>query len=141
MPAAITDKCAGVQGSRHRRRTSRWWLAGLLVGCLLPAGLAQVESLRPVERVAQVCILVPALLCARSRLHARRRALARWFRRALRWPTSGPGALPVAAPWYPVAAHDVLTRRGPPRSDTETVRRGRGRLPAMRYPTLQLDPS
>lgn len=116
MPAAITDNGAGSHGSRPRRRTTRWWLAGLLVGCLLPASLAQVESLRPVERAAQVSILVPALLRVRSRLHARRRALVRWVRRAARWPREGARgvARPALAPRHPVAAHDVLTRRGPP---------------------------
>ncbi|WP_280546722.1 hypothetical protein [Halomonas sp. 11-S5] len=116
MPAAITDNGAGSHGSRHRRRTTRWWLAGLLVGCLLPASLAQVESLRPVERAAQISILVPALLRVRSRLHARRRALVRWVRRAARWPRVGARgvAFSALAPCPPVAAHDVLTRRGPP---------------------------
>lgn len=117
MPAAITDIGAGSHGSGRRRRATRWWLAGLLVGCLLPASLAQVESLRPVERAAQVSILVPALLRVRSRLQARRRALVRWVRRAARWPRVGSRAVAcrALAPCHPVAAHDVLTRRGPPR--------------------------
>ncbi|PRY73563.1 hypothetical protein [Halomonas ventosae] len=116
MPAAITDIGAGSHGSRRRRRATRWWLAGLLVGCLLPASLAQVESLRPIERAAQVSILVPALLRVRSRLHARRRALVRWVRRAARWPSVAARGLILSAlmPRHPVAAHDVLTRRGPP---------------------------
>lgn len=116
MPAAITDNGAGSRGNRRRRRTTRWWLAGLLVGCLLPASLAQVESLRLVERAAQVSILVPALLRVRSRLHARRRALVRWVRRAARWPgvRGRAAAHPALVPCPPVAAHDVLSRRGPP---------------------------
>ncbi|MDI5889795.1 hypothetical protein [Halomonas rhizosphaerae] len=116
MPAAITDNGAGSHGSRNRCRTTRWWLAGLLVGCLLPASLAQVESLRPVERAAQVSILVPVLLCVRSRLQARRRALVRWVRRAARWPRVAARvvARSALAPCHTVAAHDVLTRRGPP---------------------------
>ncbi|MDR9440570.1 MAG: hypothetical protein RI841_13910, partial [Halomonas sp.] len=71
---------------------------------------------RPVERAAQVSILVPALLRVRSRLHAHRRALVRWVRRAARWPRVGVRAVAYAAfpPCLPVAAHDVLTRRGPP---------------------------
>lgn len=115
MPAAITDIGAGAHGSRRRRRATRWWLAGLLVGCLLPASLAQVESLRPAERAAQVSILVPALLRVRSRLQARRRALVHWVRRAARWPSVARAAARSAlAPCPPVAAHDVLSRRGPP---------------------------
>ena len=116
MPAAITDNCAGPQGTRRMRRATRWWLAGLLVGCLLPASLAQVESLRPIERAAQVSILVPALLRVRSRLQARRRALVRWIHRIVVWPraTSRACPRPVTVSCHPVAAHDVLSRRGPP---------------------------
>ncbi|MEQ6918314.1 hypothetical protein [Halomonas aquatica] len=116
MPAAITDNCAGLQGARRMRRATRWWLAGLLVGCLLPTGLAHVESLRPVERAAQISILVPALLRVRSRLQARRRALVRWVQRIVVWPMAAWGACirPVAVTYPPVAAHDVLSRRGPP---------------------------
>ncbi|MFG6159757.1 hypothetical protein ACGTNG_13195 [Halomonas sp. 1390] len=115
MPAAITDNCAGPQGSRRMRRATRWWLAGLLVGCLLPAGLAQLESLRPVERAAQVSMLVPVLLRVRSRLQARRRALGRWVRRRMGWPLATRRIFPrPSPPSVPVAAHDVLSRRGPP---------------------------
>ncbi|MGM0537446.1 MAG: hypothetical protein ACQEUN_07100 [Pseudomonadota bacterium] len=116
MPAAITDNGAAANGSRRRRRTTRWWLAGLLVGCLLPASLAQVESWRPLDRVTQVSMLAPALLRVRYRRYARRRALVRWFRRTVCWPRVGARALTYAplVPCLPVAAHDVLTRRGPP---------------------------
>ncbi|MDX1464356.1 MAG: hypothetical protein R3215_01475 [Halomonas sp.] len=115
MPAAITDNGAVPQGSRRMRRATRWWLAGLLVGCLLPAGLAQLDSLRPVERVAQVSLLVPVLLRVRSRLQARRRALGRWVRRRMGWPLATRRTLPRPAySCVPVAAHDVLSRRGPP---------------------------
>ncbi|WP_108446830.1 hypothetical protein [Halomonas denitrificans] len=114
MPA-ITDNGAAPQGSRRMRRATRWWLAGLLVGCLLPAGLAQLDSLRPVERAAQVSLLVPVLLRVRSRLQARRRALGRWVRRRLGWPPAARRRRwRPAPPSLPVAAHDVLSRRGPP---------------------------
>lgn len=114
MPA-ITDNGAAPQGSRRMRRATRWWLAGLLVGCLLPASLAQLDSLRPLERAAQVSLLVPVLLRVRSRLQARRRALGRWVRRRLGWPPVARRCRPrPALPSLPVAAHDVLSRRGPP---------------------------
>ncbi|SEK61995.1 hypothetical protein [Halomonas daqiaonensis] len=116
MPAAITDNGPGDHGSRSRRRATRWWLAGLLVGCLLPASLAQVDSLRLVERTAQVSLLVPTLLRVRSRLHARRRALVRWVRLVAGRARIEARAVvrPFLQPCHPVAAHDVLTRRGPP---------------------------
>ena len=98
------------------RRHARWWLAGLLVSCLLPAGLAQGDLTRQAERLVQVCILAPALIRASSRLQARRRARRAWPRPprlvamprpfGLRWPSPRPSGL--------TAAHDVLTRRGPP---------------------------
>ncbi|MEQ5801759.1 hypothetical protein [Halomonas sp. H10-9-1] len=99
------------------RRHARWWLAGLLVGCLLPAGLAQGDLTRQAERLVQVCILAPALIRARSRLKARRRMRG--------WPLmhranetragASPALLRVAVAMGPAtAAHDVLTRRGPP---------------------------
>jgi len=116
MPAAITDIGAGAHGSLRRRCATRWWLAGLLVSCLLPAGLAHSELLRPIERAAQVSILVPALLRVRCRLQARRHALVRWVRRAACWPRKRARAVagPILAACRAVAAHDVLTRRGPP---------------------------
>ncbi|WP_445157175.1 hypothetical protein [Halomonas sp. E14] len=98
------------------RARSRWWLAGLLVSCLLPAGLTQAETLRLAERVVQTCILAPTLMRARCRYVARRRALLPCLARRRR-------ALPrLASVWRsaPVlrrrwtAGHDVLTRRGPP---------------------------
>ncbi|AXY44151.1 hypothetical protein D1793_03030 [Halomonas sp. JS92-SW72] len=99
-----------------RRRPARWWLAGLLVGCLLPAGLAQGEPLRQAERLVQVCILAPALIRASSRLQARRRARRAWPLRVLgRLGARGRRPLPPSPCRRPAtAAHDVLTRRGPP---------------------------
>ncbi|SDL88295.1 hypothetical protein SAMN05192555_107215 [Franzmannia pantelleriensis] len=99
-------------GTRRRLR-SRWWLAGLLVGCLLPAGLAQGD-VRLVSRVVQICWLVPDSIRAESRRLARRR---RWLPMARRrevvqrqagCPLPPPRLLPR------VAGVDVLSRRGPP---------------------------
>ncbi|MDR5868351.1 hypothetical protein [Halomonas koreensis] len=120
-PSALAGEAPPAEVARPRppeRRHARWWLAGLLVGCLLPAGLASLEA-RPVERLIQVCILAPAWIRASSRLQARRRARRRWP------PGRRPGAAlrPLGHPvggrpagHRPVAAHDVLTRRGPPRA-------------------------
>lgn len=106
-PPAATTRC---------RQRSRWWLAGLLVSCLLPAGLTQAETLRLAERVVQTCILAPTLMRARCRYVARRRALPHWPRRrppARARRVAPPRTIPPLRRW--AAAHDVLTRRGPPR--------------------------
>ncbi|APX95009.1 hypothetical protein BWR19_12110 [Halomonas sp. 1513] len=106
-------------GSRRRVR-SRWWLAGLLVGCLLPAGLAQGD-VRLVSRVVQICWLVPDSIRAESRRLARRR---RWLPPARRRPdvprrARAPHALTLLL--RPVAGADVLSRRGPPRLFTHST--------------------
>ncbi|MGQ4877413.1 hypothetical protein ACOJCM_02400 [Billgrantia sp. LNSP4103-1] len=106
-PSAATTRC---------RQRSRWWLAGLLVSCLLPAGLSQAETLRLAERVVHTCILAPTLMRARCRFVARRRALPSWPRRrplARVHRVAPPRATQPSPRW--AAAHDVLTRRGPPR--------------------------
>nr|WP_298249852.1 hypothetical protein [uncultured Halomonas sp.] len=97
------------------RRHARWWLTGLLVGCLLPAGLAQGDVTRQAVRLVQVCILAPALIRASSRLRARRqkRGWWPWVRRAV-WAPVGSPAFIFEAVVQDTAAHDVLTRRGPP---------------------------
>ncbi|SDI76316.1 hypothetical protein [Billgrantia gudaonensis] len=97
------------------RASSRWWLAGLLVSCLLPVGLSHVESPRLTERIAQICILAPALMRVRCRREARRRAQMRWP--ILPQPRSiVPSAFRVLPVLRWAAALDVLTRRGPPRT-------------------------
>ncbi|RDB43801.1 hypothetical protein DU490_06195 [Halomonas sp. DQ26W] len=99
----------------RRRQRSRWWLAGLLVSCLLPAGLSQADTLRLAERVVQTCILAPTLMRARCRYVARRRALPHWQLRKPRVMACRIHPPRQMPPWrcWP-AAHDVLTRRGPP---------------------------
>jgi hypothetical protein len=100
------------------RRPARWWLAGLLVGCLLPASLAQTEGWRYSERIAQICVLAPALIRASSRLRARRRAMVRWpLRRVWRLAEAiGSAGRLIMPPPRAIAGHDVLTRRGPPQA-------------------------
>ncbi len=108
-----------VAAPRRQRRhgIARWWLAGLLVSCLLPAGLGQTDTLRIGERVVSVCFWMPAILRARSHWFAKRRK-AHPRSPVLR-------ILPVLAVLLPPAfglgmklpmpaAHDVLTQRGPP---------------------------
>lgn len=101
---------------RHRRYgIARWWLAGLLVSCLLPASLGHADAFRSGERSVTICFWVPAILRAQSYWIAKkRRALRRWFQHPKRF-------APVRHlfNWLPpmailVAAHDVLTQRGPP---------------------------
>lgn len=113
MAETVTPSPATAARAASPRRQARWWLAGLLVGCLLPAGLPQAELVRQVERLAPICILAPALIRASSRLQARRRARRRWPRLA-----SPADPTPLQRRRAPLrratAAHDVLTRRGPP---------------------------
>ncbi|WP_081948840.1 hypothetical protein [Litchfieldella xinjiangensis] len=118
----VDHKPASIKGERvtspRRRMRSRWWLAGLLVGCLLPAGLVGADAVRQAERIVQICLLAPCAIRAESRRAALHR---RWpGRRRLAWPL--PRRLlsrqfvyrSIAANLTPCAAHDVLTRRGPP---------------------------
>lgn len=100
--------------TRPVRRRSRWWLAGLLVGCLLPAALVHAEALRLAERLTQICLMAPEAIRAESRRVARRKAgrclpqrRARPRRRVL--------ARCRPANGVPCADQDVLNRRGPPR--------------------------
>ncbi|WP_245703879.1 hypothetical protein [Modicisalibacter muralis] len=96
-----------------RRRARSWWLAGLLVGCLLPAALVQAEALRLAERLTQICLMAPEAIRAESRRVARRkvwRCLPR--RRSRLRPRTRAHCRPASG--APCADHDVLNRRGPP---------------------------
>lgn len=97
----------------RRRTRSRWWLAGLLVGCLLPAALVQAEALRLAERLTQICLMAPEAIRAESRRVARRKA---WRFLPRRQPRPRPRTLARRRPasGAPCADHDVLNRRGPP---------------------------
>ncbi|PJX15469.1 hypothetical protein CWI66_02065 [Halomonas sp. 141] len=101
---------------RHRRHgLARWWLAGLLVSCLLPASL-HPSDLRSSDRSVCICFWVPAMLRAQSQWIAKkRRALRRWVARQQR-------QLPVLKSFISffsvmprqTVALDVCSPRGPP---------------------------
>lgn len=108
---------ASVLPRRQRRHgLACWWLAGLLVGCLLPTNLTYADALRGGERSVVACFWAPSVLRARTRLMAtRRRILRRWWVvlkpvRQLRQRVAFPSFVSVL-----VAEHDVFSRRGPPR--------------------------
>ncbi|HAZ98705.1 MAG TPA: hypothetical protein DDZ92_12820 [Halomonas sp.] len=101
----------------RRYGLARWWLAGLLVSCLLPASLHPSDALRSSDRGVCICFWMPAMLRAQSHWIAKkRRALRRWFHRQTRRAPQAPrrplSFLPFALPL--VAARDVVTPRGPP---------------------------
>ncbi|WP_456267537.1 hypothetical protein M1D97_09675 [Kushneria sp. AK178] len=94
---------------------TRWWLAGILIGCLLPMGMAETRFDGATARLIRICFHLPEHIRAESRRRYRLRRLVVRF-----W--SLPAALTVivrtvlpARPWLGMAAgHDVLSRRGPP---------------------------
>ena len=101
----------------RRYGLARWWLAGLLVSCLLPASLHPSDALRSSDRGVYICFWMPAMLRAQSHWIAKkRRALRRWAsRQTRRLPSvcSRPLLLPLITLRL-VAASDVVTPRGPP---------------------------
>ncbi|CAH1044197.1 hypothetical protein [Halomonas sp. TD01] len=104
---------------RRQRRNglARWWLAGLLVSCLLPASLHPSDALRSGERGVIICFWVPAMLRAQSEWIAKKRcALRRWVRKqACVYPAvSHCSRYFLHIPHRLVAAIDVLIPRGPP---------------------------
>ncbi|GAB3340142.1 hypothetical protein ACFO0E_03345 [Chromohalobacter beijerinckii] len=106
--------------ARHR---AQWWLAGLLVGCLLPAGLMHSDALRIAGRLTQVCLMAPEAIRAQSRRVERRKRLLGTRRR--RPPSPRLWRLPQRFYHVLSVGLDVLSRRGPPRS---VLFRGIGRL-------------
>ncbi|PRY66102.1 hypothetical protein B0H98_10179 [Vreelandella songnenensis] len=100
---------------QRRHGLARWWLAGLLVSCLLPSSLVPSDAFRGAERGACVCFWVPAILRAKSLWIARRkRALKRWSRRIKRIAALRLDLPESRVAHRRVAARDVLTQRGPP---------------------------
>ncbi|WP_422101749.1 hypothetical protein [Vreelandella sp.] len=116
MPS--TSEIVSASPRRQRRYgLARWWLAGLLVSCLLPASLHPSDALRSSDRNVCICFWMPAMLRAQSHWIAKkRRALRRWVTRQTRWFSRvyrRPLCLPLITLRF-VAASDVLTPRGPP---------------------------
>ncbi|WP_082140448.1 hypothetical protein [Halomonas sp. PR-M31] len=99
--------------SSLRRGATRWWLAGLLVGCLLPGALAQGENLRLVERLTQHCLIASRVVRAHSRRINRRIVWCLHHSRRRPRFKSTPLWRPPALQRF-CAGHDVLSRRGPP---------------------------
>ncbi|GAA5177434.1 MULTISPECIES: hypothetical protein [Halomonadaceae] len=113
MTDVTFDSQAETSGSRQRsRRLSRWWLAGLLVGCLLPSSLVHAEAVRIAEQLTQICLMAPAAIRAESRRVARHRAQRGMPRR--RHVRACLQALCTQCAGQPCAGLDVLNRRGPP---------------------------
>jgi len=101
----------------RRHGVAHWWLAGFIVGCLLPATLCPVDVIRNGERSAYVAFFAPAVLRAQSRHIAwAMRTYQHWLGKAQpvrsirKARFFGFGARVVSL----VAAQDVFTRRGPP---------------------------
>lgn len=107
------NACCETARPPRRRMSSRWWLAGLLVSCLLPAGLVQGDAIRLANRVVQICWLAPSAIRAESRRLARRCC----WRPAVRHVVMvccKPRLRSLTQRLRHVAGADVLSRRGPP---------------------------
>ncbi|AQU82067.1 MULTISPECIES: hypothetical protein [unclassified Halomonas] len=102
---------------QRRHGLARWWLAGLLVSCLLPASLHSSDAFRGSDRGVSICFWVPAILRAQSQWIAKKRRALRYLvrplRRQLMRRPSHVRLLPLVKRRL-VAARDVLTQRGPP---------------------------
>ncbi|WP_121173316.1 hypothetical protein [Kushneria sinocarnis] len=93
----------------------RWWLAGLLIGCLLPIGLGQARFELVTDRLFRICFHTPAAIRAVSR----RRVAQRCRRFPLR--RQPPSCCRLISPRRAAmhvlpmtAGSDCLCRRGPP---------------------------
>ncbi|WNL40370.1 hypothetical protein RN346_07345 [Halomonas sp. PAMB 3232] len=103
---------------RRARRSglARWWLAGLLVSCLLPVSLSPLSAVKSSERAATICLWVPAILRVQSQRLARRRRVRSLLRRVKKITTRVEKRRLIASRLAlpRVAARDVLIPRGPP---------------------------
>ncbi|GAB2718093.1 hypothetical protein [Halomonas garicola] len=109
MPAQPMPQANSSRPCR-RRGVARWWLAGLLVSCLLPVGLNACQAARLPVRQVYALALAPAIMRVRRRAVRRRQAVTRRrrCRRRFRLPH-----VPARVPGL-VAALDAVSRRGPP---------------------------
>ncbi|WP_108843817.1 hypothetical protein ACUN8C_06615 [Kushneria sp. Sum13] len=94
---------------------TRWWLAGILIGCLLPIGMADARLDGTAAQLIRICFHSPEHIRAESR---RRYRLRRLVLRVWCLPVTlfdvVRAVLPVR-PWLGMpTGHDVLSRRGPP---------------------------
>lgn len=111
MPAQPMPQANSSRPCR-RRGVARWWLAGLLVSCLLPVGLNAYQAARLPVRQVYALALAPAIMRVRRRAVRHRQAVTRRHRRLCRRRfrlPCGPARLPDL-----VAALDAVSRRGPP---------------------------
>ncbi|WP_232823870.1 hypothetical protein [Salinicola sp. CPA57] len=104
---------SGQRGAVWRpRQRAHWWLASVLVGCLLPAGLMHAEAMRLAERLTQVYLMAPEAIRAESR------RVARVAAKRPTHPQATASLAPLPGYSEPVviasAALDVISRRGPP---------------------------
>ncbi|MDN6179588.1 MAG: hypothetical protein L0I84_01075 [Halomonas subglaciescola] len=97
----------------RRGSAARWWLAGLLVSCLLPVSLHTPEAARSLGRCVYAAVWAPAILRAQSRRFARRSPTLRHAGKRCRYSPAGPRSRRARCLRL-VAALDVVSRRGPP---------------------------
>lgn len=115
--SSTLDALSASPRRQRRHGLARWWLASLLVGCLLPASLHPLDALRSGERSVIICFWVPAILRAQSQWIAKkRRAMRQWVKTQVSpFPavSSGTGYFPFISQRL-MTAIDVRTPRGPP---------------------------
>lgn len=103
---------SGHRGTNWRpRQRAHWWLASVLVGCLLPVGLMHAEAMRLADRLTQVYLMAPDAIRAESRRVARAPTTHPQPRVAMPLMTILAYAAPLVSASAPL---DALSRRGPP---------------------------
>ncbi|WP_245391705.1 hypothetical protein [Salinicola aestuarinus] len=103
-----TGPCAKAWRPRQR---AHWWLASVLVGCLLPASLSHADALRLAERLTQIYLMAPEAIRAESRRVLRKPATDPWPQLARSAPAANFYTSPLGVPAIALTA---FLRRGPP---------------------------